>query len=335
MDSIDQYIDLQITNVEQVSSYNRTLSSFYHSSSQIILKDTSNYKLAIIRFILNTESLPVFIPQLQLSEKLKTVYSFTFEYNGQYYQQYMEYEPQILNSADSSEYYFVLSYQWFIYLINKCIISALDGLNKLIALPDEITFPKMEIDLLTKICSLNINNSNVGYNETNKINIYMNYQMYSLFVSLPSCIVNKNMNGMDIQINNLISADKTKLSQEFSTTGLWNPISSIVFTTNMIPIVSTNTPPIQIYKNGTSNSSASFNFLNIITDFIGNDLNFTQNSFLQYDSQNNRYIALKDNQELKNLDINVYWIHKISGILSPVYLAPNSFSSIKILLTKE
>lgn len=163
----------------------------------------------------------------------------------------------------------------------------------------------------------------------------MNYQLYALFVSLPNCVVNKNKNGMDIQLNPLISADPTKLTQEYCTTGLWNPISSIVFTTNMIPIVSTNTPPIQEYKNGTSNSSASYNFLNVITDFVGNDLDFTQNGFLQYDSLNNRYIALKDKQRIQDLDVNVYWINKISGSMKSIYLAPSGFSSVKILLTKD
>lgn len=103
----------------------------------------------------------------------------------------------------------------------------------------------------------------------------------------------------------------------------------------MIPILSTNTPPIQEYKNGSSNSSASFNFMNIITDFVGNDLNFSENVFLQYDSQNNRYIALKDKQRIQDLDVNVYWINKSTGAMKTIYLAPGGFSSIKILLTKD
>lgn len=235
---------------------------------------------------------------------------------------------------DADEYYYVLSYQWLIYLINKCIKSGFDGLKNLIALPT-VNYPKMSIDLNSRVCSLDLDNNYYGYNENNKINIYMNFQMYALFVSLPSCVVNKDKNGMDIQLNNLISADPDKLTQEYSTVGLWNPISSVVFTTNMIPILSTNTPPIQEYKNGVSNSSASFNFLNIITDFVGNDLNYTENGTMQYDSQNNRYIALKDKQQIRNLDVNVYWISKITGVMHPIYLAPSGFSSLKILLTKE
>lgn len=330
----DTYIDLQIYSLEQTSSRKRATASFHQTSSQILVSDTTNYKLAIMRFVINTESLPVFIPQLQAKEKSKTVYSFTFEYNGQSYQQYMNFEPQILNSADSSEYYYVLTYQWLIYLVNKCIKSGIDGLNSVVQLPT-VSYPEMVMDLSTNICKLKINSAYYGYNETNKINIYMNAHMYSLFTSLPNCIVNKDTNGMDVQLNNLISSDPNTLTQEYDTTGLWNPISSVIFTTNMIPVKSTNAPPVQIYKDGISTSSASFNFMNIITDFIGNDLNFTKNGFMMYESQNNRYIALKDRQQIKDLDVHVYWIDKLTGSLHPVYISPGSFSSIKILLTKE
>lgn len=258
----DQYIDLSISNIEQTSSRKRAVSTFYQQSSQVIVKDTTNYKLAIVRFVLNAESLPIFIPQLQENSRNTTVYSFTFEYNGKAYQQYMNYEPQILNSSDSSEYYHVLSYQWLIYLFNKCIKSGIDGLSSLTPLQaNNYSYPEMVMDLNTKVCSLNSNSAFYGYNAPDKINIYMNYHMYSLFVSLPSCVVNKDVNGMDVQLNNLVSADPNTLTQEYSTTGLWNPISSIVFTTNMIPVQSTTTPPVQIYKNGVSNSSASYNFI--------------------------------------------------------------------------
>lgn len=83
---------------------------------------------------------------------------------------------------------------------------------------------------------------------------------------------------MDYQINNL---NKNTITQEYSTTMLWNPISSIVFTTNILPIYSSQTPPIQIFENGVlKNNSSNFNFLNILTDFIGNDLSFVP--YIQY-----------------------------------------------------
>lgn len=333
MNSIDDtYIDLSIANVEQKSVQTRTISSFYQSSTKVILSDTTNYKISILRFVLNTQSLPVFIPQLQAGSKNTTVYSVTMEYNGKQYQQYMEFEPQVLNSSD--EYYHCLTYQYVLYLVNKCFQSCLTQLNALTQLPTQVA-PQINIEIGSNICTLFADSTYYGYNDNNKINIYMNSHMYGLFTSFPNIVVNKPNYGMDFQINNLMSSDPNNLTQEYSTVGLWSPISSIVFTTNFIPILSTTTPPLQLYKNGVSNASASFNFMNIITDFIASDLNFTTNGFLIYESQNNRYISLKNNQELRNMDINVYWINKLTSEMNNIYLAPNSFSSIKILFTKD
>lgn len=210
IDTNDTYIDLQISNIEQVTSKKRAVTSFYQTSTQVIIPDTTNYKLSIIRFVLNTSSLPVFIPQMQGNSLTETAYSFTFEYQGKFFQQYMNYEPQILNSNDSDEHFYVLSYQWVIYLINKCIKAGMAGLNNLVALPTA-NDPKLIMDLETKICSIELDNNYYGYNETNKINIYCNYQLYALLVSLPNCVVNKNINGMHIQLNPLISADPTRI----------------------------------------------------------------------------------------------------------------------------
>lgn len=67
MQSIDDaYIDLSIANVEQSNVTKRTLSSFYQTSSQVLIPDTTNYKLSIIRFVLNTQSIPIYIPQQQV-----------------------------------------------------------------------------------------------------------------------------------------------------------------------------------------------------------------------------------------------------------------------------
>ena len=324
------YIDMHMTNIEQNSSTERVKTEFKQLSSQVLIKDTTNYKLSIIRFVLNSEGLPIFIPTMQsATDKVNTTYSITMEYNGQYYQQYMLYEPQISNPVDEDEYYYVLTYQWLIYLINKCIKSCVNGLNAKTLLNS--SYPKMVYDINTKMCSISIDSNEYGYNETNKINIYMNYAMYAMFTSLSSCVANKNINGMDIQLNNM---EENIITQEYSTIGLWNPISSIVLTSNLLPIVSSISNPVQIIKNGSQiNGSSSYNFSNTVTDFTGNDLLFTP--FIQYDASVYRFISLKDHQRIQNIDTQVEWINKLTGKSNPVYIAPNGFSSIKILLTRE
>ncbi len=333
----DIYIDLLLSNSIQETTNQKVALQFYQSSSQSLIRNTTGYKLSIIRFNLNTETLPIFIPTMKNLEggDLKTtIYSITFEYSGVYYQQYIDFVSQVNNPSDPDEYFYIYNYQYWIYLINQALISGYDNLNGLIELPVNSVAPTMNFDIDTKIASISINDAYYGFNETDKINIYLNLPMYSLFSSLPIQITNINKYGMDYQLNNIMSQDKQILSQEYPTTDLWNPISSIVFTSNLLPTYSSNTPPINIYKNGSLvNGSSSFNFLNILTDFIANDLLFVPT--LQYSASVYRFISLKPNQEIKNVDIQVFWIQKNTGQLKKLYLGVGGSGSVKLFFTKE
>jgi hypothetical protein len=198
---------------------------------------------------------------LNANDNQTTVYSITMEYNNVAYQQYMLFSPQNLNPVSGDEYFYIYNYKYLIYLVNQTIINCLNNLNALITLPDGINPPVMNFDITTQICSITLNDTQFGYNETGKINIYFNYPMYALFASIPAFCVNTNANGMDYQLNNLISQDTALLSQEYTTVPLWNPVSSVIFRSNLLPTNSSQTPPLQAYVNGknTSNSS-SINF---------------------------------------------------------------------------
>lgn len=181
MENQDVYIDLLLTNSIQTNSNHRVSLNFMQNQSQPILKSTNGYKLSIIRFALNTETLPVFIPTMQ--SKDETIYSITMTYNGVSYQQFMQFEPQNLNPVDIDEYYYVYNYQFLIYLMNKCLISCFENLAKLTILSITASSPVMKFDIDTLKCSISLDDTNFGYNETDKINIYFNYAMYTTFAS--------------------------------------------------------------------------------------------------------------------------------------------------------
>lgn len=325
----DVYVDLLMSNPIQTKANERVQVQFNQSQSQAILPNTNGYKLAIIRFSLNTETLPIFIPTMQNTNT--TVYSITMAYNGSHYQQFMQFVPQNLNPVDSDERYYVYSYQYLIYLVNQCFQQCYDGLKALQPTLD-FSVPIMSIGS-TQLCSITIDNTEYGYNETNKINTYMNYSMYALFSSLPAMLVSST-NGRDYQLNNLLSSNPALLTQDYSTVMLWNPVSSVVFTTNLLPIYQSQTPPIQIYKHGTIvNSNSTYNFLNILTDFIGDELNFTP--YIQYSADIYRFLSLKHNTEIRNIDLQVFWNNKNTGEKKPLYLGVGGSCSVKILLTKN
>jgi len=246
MENENIYVDLLLTNSIQSVANNRVAVDFFLNQSQPILRDTTDYKLSVIRFSLNTETLPIFIPQM--SDDDTTIYSMTMEYNGNFYQQYMNFIPQNSNPVEADEKYYIYSYQYVIYLFNKMINECLVGLNDISATPT-IVPPKMFFEVDSQLCGMRLDSSFYGFNEANKINIYMNTQLYALLSTLPASIIHLS-DGKDFQINNLISDDLDLLTQEYKTIELWNPVSSIVFTSNMLPTYQSVTAPIQVYIDG-------------------------------------------------------------------------------------
>jgi hypothetical protein len=325
------YIDLLLSNSLQTSSNNKVQASFFQTQSEPILKDTTDYKLSIVRFTLNTETLPIFIPTMQTDTQ--TIYSITLGYNDFYYQQYMTFQPQNSNTSDPDEKYYIYSYQYLIYLVNNCLNSCLVNLSNLVQL-STTQAPYFTFNNDNQKCNLSFDSNFYGYNETNKINIYMNYAMYSIFTSLPASQVNLNTQGKDYQINNTFVLNKSVLEQEYSTIDLWNPVSSIIFTSNLLPIYKSTTPPVQIYIEGKlTNNSTNSNFLNTVTDFIADNMQFVP--FVQYSPGIYRFISLKPSTEIRNIDIQIFWKNKKDGILKPLYLNVGGSASVKIYITKN
>jgi hypothetical protein len=133
----------------------------------------------------------------------------------------------------------------------------------------------------------------------------------------------------DYQINNSIVPDPSIIIQEYTTVLQWSPISTITFTSNLLPVFPVINSKVQIYKNGDLiDDSTDYNFSNTITDFIANNSEFLP--FIQYSPSIYRYISLKENQSIRSIDISVSWMNKHTGELIPLYLAPGSSASCKL-----
>ena len=320
------YVDLLLTNsVTQNASHPRI--QFFESRSQPIVQNTSDYRMSITRFSLNTQLLPIFIPTMITTTQ--TIYSITMTYGNSTNQQYMKYASQNKISSSEPEYLYVMNYQYVVYLINQCFSDCLNGLlNK----PEGCMPPTLSLDLSTQLLTLEYDPSYFGYNESNKINIYFNFAMNSLLNSFPTYNIGTNNLGKNIQLDFRMGSNN-KLFQEFSSVSIWNPVSSIVFTSNLIPVVSSNTPPVQIYKDGILQSTNSTNTtMNILTDFIGNDLVFKNN--ILYSPTVFRYLDLKPGATIRDMDLQVYWKNKNDGLMIPLYMPSGGSCSIKLMFSK-
>jgi hypothetical protein len=126
-----------------------------------------------------------------------------------------------------------------------------------------------------------------------------------------------------------------QIVQEYSTVALWTPITSVVFTSNTLPIVPNNiSAPLlfingQVYNNGGNNSNIS----QVITDFVS-DTGIYKPNIVYTPTAQYRLVNLVGNTPIYNLDINVFWKDRV-GVLQPFRLTSGSTATIKILFQRK
>ena len=134
-----------------------------------------------------------------------------------------------------------------------------------------------------------------------------------------------------------------RMTQEcLSTSTLWCPVESLVFTSNLLPLQNEQTAPPNTYGTGNigiSAPTAPSAFQPIITD-IANDLSsdpYAWRKMIYYapvaeyrmcDFQNSK-------AEIKNIDIQVYWKNRLNNTLYPLRMFNLSSVSIKIMFRKK
>lgn len=330
------YYDLLLTN--EIIYNNSPPTIAYNDNRSIpLLKDTTDYLMSITRFSLASQTLPIWIPTILNvnTDPNKTIYSITMSYNDQYYQQYVEYVPQSNAQINDLDYYYVYNYQYVIFLFNQCMNDCLTGLLNAVGISDQINPPIFTLNLTNNTCNISFDTNYFGFNQTDMINVYFNYSTMSSFDTLPIFIMKSNINGCNYQLDLRQCDTNGVLYQELSTIPNWNPVSSIVFTSNQLPVIPSQIGQFNYIIDGVYNTgSSTANYLNIITDFIGDNLQFTP--FLQYTSNGQyRYIALKPNCEIRNIDIQAFWLNKKTGQLNPLILSSGGSFSMKILFTKK
>lgn len=211
-------------------------------------------------------------------------------------------------------------------------------------------------------------NTSAGTSASEEITMFFNSNMYGLFSNFPHTYLGgddannntlqrdgyayeiyvRNDNGSNIfrpdnPLNTSISNTPSYwiAEQDYkSTSSLWSPISSIVFVSTLMPIVNEQTG--QPIRYGAGNSTISQGtqsaFQPIITDIalpLENANGY--NEFLSYvPTAEYRLSSFSSSpQEIRNIDIQVYWKSRLDGNLYPVELFNLSNISVKILFRKK
>lgn len=371
------YYDVAISNIANSDTPPPTL-YFNETRNNPFITDPESYYLSIIRFTLDTPTLPVLTPEIQPNQSNRdlTIYSVSLEWTNPVapfqtftQQTYVTYIPQ--NTAvpppappsqtvtglknNSQTYYDIYNFQYWIYLVNITFTTCFNALNAQVVgaglvLPTAYA-PVMSWDVQQNIAILNADQA--GYDDTasNYIKIYFNPSMYNLFVSFPVVIegfdtivdgtnirlIMSGFGGANIVPYPPVAPTYTALQivQEYSTISLWTPITSIVFTSNTLPIVPNNISAPLLFLNGNQFRSGgnNANIAQVITDFVANE-GFYKPQITYAPQAQYRLINLVGNTPLYNLDVEVSYKNRI-GELIPLRLGSGSTATIKFLFTRK
>jgi hypothetical protein len=283
----------------------------------------------------------------------KTVYVVSYKntLTGEIKQLNVSYVPSNLNTPlpssplngqdTQSRYYYVKYYQDFINMVN----TTLKTLWTATIYPPFIEFSPETFQFIF----------NIPANEfftAPSLELYFNIRLFNLFSGIPSIFVGYdgdlnykiNVAGSSQNTRQILGIDGvTKISfiqvySEVSSIDAWNPINSIVFTSNTLPIVPSQTSPAKLFNSASNGltSSGTANITNIITDFeIPVSAANQYRSEISYVPQGEyRLIDMYSNQDIFKIDLNCYWKNKF-GDLIPLLLEPGCSASVKILFRSK
>ena len=296
----------------------------------------------------------MFIPAIATNQDdiNKTVYVISYKniLNGGIQQLNVTYAPSNLNTSRpsspfkeqdvQSKYYYVKYYQDFVNMVN----TTLKTLWTATIYPPFIEFSPDTFHFIF----------NVPANQfvtAPSLELYFNTRLFNLFSGLPFIFtgyegeLNYRLNvGSSQNTRQILAADgitKITFIQVFSevcSIDAWNPVASIVFTSNTLPIIPSQTSPAKLYNsssNGLSSSGVA-NITSILSDFeIPISSTNQYRSEISYIPQGEyRLIDMYSNQDIFKIDLNVYWKDKL-GNLIPLLLEPGCSASVKILFRSK
>ena len=211
------YLQMSVANLQSTSTLPAPLTFTSAQNSPFLAAPASEYELAISRFSLDTSSLPVFVPIIQLkqpngtfnTDANQTIYSITMTYTSggttYAFESFMEWQPQNLSiqtpsppylnnpqvQDNSLAYYNAYNVQWVVQLIQNTFNSALAGLNIALTaagVPIPTTnAPVITYNTDTACCTIYVDST--AYDPSppssvaNPVKIYFNSPMYGLLDS--------------------------------------------------------------------------------------------------------------------------------------------------------
>ena len=312
---------------------------------------------------------PVIYDSVDTNNPNNTIYSITMKYNGIYYTQNIQWVSQYANiptptapllvpvssnkDLDYYLYYSLFSLGHLCDLINTALNDCYqNNIVPLLTPPPagkSYISPYMSFDGLSSYFTLWIP-QNFLYDEITSsylIELGGNYLFQSLFSRSFSTLTygRQLINKLDFRFN-LINTNVNQIPndidpdgfvyrflQEGETTGNISKFQSILITSNMLPVISSN---VSNTATSLSVGSVGGGFLPIITDFETDRTSFDNVRInVQYNPTGEfRRINLRGNTPITHIDISIFYKDTF-GSIYPLIMPENTTATIKILFEEQ
>jgi len=296
-------------------------------------------------------------------------------------QEVIRFYPEITNGAQlppvsfiknvkqlyDNSYFYISSVSWWLFLVNRTILNCYT--NFIAANPGvSAVVPQFEYNfdgtfsLVAPQQFLNTQAGGSGVGSAGASQIWFNSPLYTLFqlpaqYSYDSTLPPFAAPGSSLNYLILFnSPTQTVVSDpvvappsgpliysktETASLQFWSPLSSVVFTSQAIPIEPTNTIPTIVLGSDTNTDKSGINnnlsVANVISDFEVNLVKGFEGRTINYYTPPGEYrmIDIIGNRPLSELNVIVYWRDKLIGGLHPVVLHSGGAASLKILFRKK
>ena len=364
------YFDINVANKRQTTQQSEPFSYNEIRSSPFLDGPSGSYKMSIIRFSVDTDS-PVFIPQIQSNQTdiNLTEYTITMAGPNAVASVNVKWIPQFPKAARppppsststgeplyTTGYYDCKSYYWFMLLLNiaskECALAVGLTVDKAPLFVWDENRDCMNI-LFEDEFKSSLSTTSPIVVEDPDYKLFFNVQLFQLFNTLPAEFLGYDGSvpaGQNYyipcydSIENRVEVDdeqgnqthtEYRITQEASTAALISPFTALVFTSNALPIVSTQVSAPISYQNGQIIQSGSGDTTSNIISDIKTDDNVYGPSLLYEPRSEFRYISMVGNEKLSRLDLQVF-LRLRNGSLYPVRMASGSNLTCKILFKKK
>jgi hypothetical protein len=367
------YLDLNCINNDNTGVASPPDLIFNEVRNSPILYNPSEYFLSVVRFTIQTPTLPIFIPSIKTGQANPnlTNYKITMSYDVSgtiiTASEDVIFVPENLNEPTpapptsnvdfSTTYYYINNMTSFVNMVNTALASCLSTLNTAVlgaggTLPST-NAPFLEYDPYTDTCILNadILTFNDDNPPTGRVSIFFNTILYNLFSSFQAEFYGYNLasqanyririydeNGFNI-FDAASGVDYLQMYQNYSTLKpLGNPVQSLVFSTGLIPVVpSLVSAPLVFSGSGNVNNTSNNDNINpILTDFETEVTGTTGFKPLIHYTPTAEY-RLKDlygNTPLSAVQMRVFWRTQY-GNLVPFKLGSGCSANVKLLFRRK